>query len=60
MWKTRITALLIILIGVGIGFFVFKSEMSHRNLAKGAVAHGVAKFPFRLGLDLSGGTHLVY
>ena len=60
MWKTRITALLIILIGCGIGFFVFKSEMAHLKIAPGAVATGFAKFPFRLGLDLSGGTHLVY
>lgn len=60
MWKTRITALLILLLGVGVGIFVYKSEIRHRNLAQGAVAHGIAKFPFRLGLDLSGGTHLVY
>jgi len=60
MWKTRITALIILLIGVGIGFFVYKSEMSHRSLAKGVAPSGVASFPFRLGLDLSGGTELVY
>jgi protein-export membrane protein SecD len=60
MWKTRITALLILLLGVGVGIFVYKSEVRHRNLAQDAVAHGIAKFPFRLGLDLSGGTHLVY
>ena len=60
MWKTRITALLILLVGVGIGFFVYKSEVAHRNLAEGIEATGFAKFPFKLGLDLSGGTHLVY
>jgi protein-export membrane protein SecD len=60
MWKTRITALLILLLGAGIGFFVYKSELAHRKLAPNAVATGVAKFPFKLGLDLSGGTHLVY
>ena len=67
MWKTRITALLILLLGVGIGFFVYKSELSHRLLvAKNVTAEtkaeptGFAKFPFKLGLDLSGGTHLVY
>ena len=60
MWKTRITALLILLLGIGLGFFVYKSEISHRNLAKDAKATGFAKFPFKLGLDLSGGTHLVY
>ncbi len=67
MWKTRITAVLILLLGAGIGFFVYKSEMSHRLLvAKNATTEtkvspsGFAKFPFKLGLDLSGGTHLVY
>ncbi len=60
MWKTRITALLILLLGIGVGFFVYKSEIAHRRIAKDTVAHGVAKFPFKLGLDLSGGTHLVY
>lgn len=60
MWKTRITALLILLLGVGVGIFVYKSEVRHRNLAQDTVALGIAKFPFRLGLDLSGGTHLVY
>ncbi len=60
MWKTRITALLILLLGIGLGFFVYKSEISHRNLAADAKVTGFAKFPFKLGLDLSGGTHLVY
>lgn len=60
MLKKRITALLIILIGCGVGFFVFKSEIRHQSLAKGATPTNIAKFPFRLGLDLSGGTHLVY
>lgn len=60
MWKTRITALLILILGVGIGYFVYKSELAHRTLAKDTAPHGVAKYPFKLGLDLSGGTHLVY
>ncbi len=67
MWKTRITALLILLLGAGIGFFVYKSEINHRQLVvKNTTAEtksapsGIAKFPFKLGLDLSGGTHLVY
>lgn len=60
MWKTRITAVLILLIGVGIGFFIYKSEMAHQQLAPDAVVSGVAKFPFKLGLDLKGGSHLVY
>ena len=60
MWKTRITALLILLLGIGLGFFVYKSEISHRNLAKDAKPTWLARHPFKLGLDLSGGTHLVY
>ncbi|HLP86876.1 MAG TPA: protein translocase subunit SecD, partial [Candidatus Paceibacterota bacterium] len=60
MWKTRIIALVILLLGVGLGLFVYKSEVNHRNLAPEAKATGVAKYPFKLGLDLSGGTHLVY
>lgn len=67
MAKTRITALLILLLGVGIGFFVYKSELNNRILVEKnstsetkEVAKGLAKFPFKLGLDLSGGTHLVY
>lgn len=60
MIKKRITALLILLLGVGLGFFVYQSEINHRNLGEGIKATGVAKYPFKLGLDLSGGTHLVY
>jgi preprotein translocase subunit SecD len=60
MWKTRITAFLILLLGIGIGFFVYKTEVASRNLAKDAPATLISKFPFKLGLDLSGGTHLVY
>ena len=67
MWKTRITALVILLLGFGIGFFVYKSEINSKNLAvknetaeKKEAPVGLAKYPFRLGLDLSGGAHLVY
>jgi len=60
MWKTRITALLILLLGAGIGFFVYQSEMASRALVAGQNAKGLANYPFKLGLDLSGGTHLVY
>lgn len=60
MWKTRITAILIVLLGVLIGLFVFKSEMAHRDTAQAAKHATLAKYPFKLGLDLSGGIHLVY
>lgn len=60
MLKTRITAFIILLAGLGIGFFVYKSEVAHIKLAPEEAPKGVARFPFKLGLDLSGGTHLVY
>jgi protein-export membrane protein SecD len=47
MWKQRISALIIIGLSVGLGFLVYRSEID-----------GSKKF--QLGLDLSGGTHLVY
>lgn len=47
MLKTRIMALAVLLIGALIGWYVYNSEMSGSR-------------PFRLGLDLSGGTQLVY
>ncbi len=48
MWKTRLLAFILLLSGLGIGYFTYSSEQEP------------AKFPFKLGLDLSGGTHLVY
>jgi len=60
MWKTRITALVILLLGCGIGYFVYKSEIASRAQAPDVKPVGFAKYPFKLGLDLSGGTHLVY
>ena len=47
MVKTRLAALAVFLIGAGIGYGVFYSQ-SHNYK------------PFKLGLDLSGGTQLVY
>ncbi len=48
MWKVRIVAVVLLLIGAGIGWFVMSSE------------HAPSKFPFRYGLDLAGGSHLLY
>ncbi|MCA9353108.1 protein translocase subunit SecD [Patescibacteria group bacterium] len=47
MWKTRIVALLFVALGVLLGWYVFHSEKTESN-------------PFHLGLDLSGGSYLVY
>ncbi|MAF59711.1 protein translocase subunit SecD [bacterium] len=48
MWKIRGLAILILIIGLSIGYFVFSSEKSD------------SEFSFKFGLDLAGGTHLVY
>jgi preprotein translocase subunit SecD len=53
MIKKRILALLVLLIGGAVGYFVYSST------------HGLggspdSKHDFKLGLDLSGGTHLIY
>lgn len=49
MFKTRIIALIILIASVGVGYFSYNSETSTES-----------HFPFKLGLDLAGGTHLVY
>lgn len=56
MWKKRILVLIVLLIGFGAGFFVYKSEMAKKS---GEVTT-LSKYGFKLGLDLSGGSHLVY
>ena len=59
MWKKRILAVVIVLIGVGLAFFVVKSEYKlNKNFGK--ANSFLQQHQFRLGLDLSGGSHLVY
>ncbi len=64
MWKKRIWALIIIIIGAALGLFVYKSEpVGGHSPAKPAIATAFFNRhldPFKLGLDLSGGTHLIY
>lgn len=48
MLKVRFTALLILFLGIAVGFFVYSSEKNQ------------TVFSFNYGLDLIGGTHLVY
>lgn len=60
MWKTRVGALLLLIIGAGIGYFIYAGEP---KLHDGKTVRGqviAEKFPFKLGLDLSGGVQLVY
>jgi preprotein translocase subunit SecD len=64
MWKNRLWALVIVIIGAALGLFVYKSEPVNGHApAKPAILTGYFDKhpkPFKLGLDLSGGTHLVY
>ena len=48
MWKVRVVAVILLLAGAGIGWFVASS------------GNEGARFPFRYGLDLAGGSHLLY
>ena len=50
--KTRIISVFILLAAIGIGFFDYYSQFKP--------ASPVGGFPFKLGLDLNGGSHLVY
>src|SRR3990167_1942099 len=57
MTKVRITTVLILILGVLAGYFIFASEPWGAD-APGSV--WTKNHPFKLGLDLSGGSHLVY
>lgn len=48
----RVTAGIIILIAVFFGYFIYASEALPES--------SFSRFPFKLGLDLQGGTHLLY
>jgi preprotein translocase subunit SecD len=59
MWKKIVLALIILILGAGVAFFVFKSEPRlNKNFA--TTNSFFKNHPFRLGLDLSGGSHLIY
>lgn len=59
MIKRLVLAVLILLLGAGVAFFVFKTEPKlNKNFETQSAFF--KKFPFRLGLDLSGGSHLIY
>ncbi|OGI60418.1 protein-export membrane protein SecD [Candidatus Nomurabacteria bacterium RIFCSPHIGHO2_01_FULL_37_25] len=59
MIKKVVLSLVILLLGAGVAFFVFKTEPKLNKNFETQNAF-FKKFPFRLGLDLSGGSHLVY
>ena len=49
MFKVRIITLVILVAAAGVGYFSYSSEINEES-----------RFQFKLGLDLAGGTHLVY
>ena len=55
MFRTRVLAVIFILFGVLLGSFIYYSEVGGNN--KDSSWYGWA---FKLGLDLKGGTYLVY
>ena len=59
MFKRIILSIIILILGAGVAFFVFKTEPKlNKNFE--AQKSFFQKFPFRMGLDLSGGSHLIY
>lgn len=59
MIKRLILTIIILLLGASVAFFVFKTE-PRLNKSFDTQKAFFKKFPFRLGLDLSGGSHLIY
>lgn len=60
--KARILALVFLILGITLGFFADPSKfLANKNWFGSVFFDKVyAKFPYRLGLDIQGGTHLVY
>ncbi|HRY62528.1 MAG TPA: protein translocase subunit SecD [Candidatus Paceibacterota bacterium] len=52
MLKTRLSATLLLLVGILLGYAVYSGEVNKDSY--------FAKYPFKLGLDLRGGVHLIY
>jgi len=52
MLKIRFIAILLLLAGISIGYFGYASETQSDGV--------LSRFSFKLGLDLAGGTHLIY
>jgi protein-export membrane protein SecD len=59
MWKKIILVLFVLVLSGGVAMFVFKSEPG-LNKNFDTAGSFLKNHPFRLGLDLSGGSHLVY
>lgn len=59
IFKRIILAVLVLVLGLGVAFFVYKSE-PRLNANFTNEKSFLKNHPFRLGLDLSGGSHLIY
>ena len=55
MLKHRVLSAVLIVVVIAIGFFVYKSDR-----VSPTTSPGLAKYAFKLGLDLNGGTQLTY
>ncbi|MDP1625319.1 MAG: protein translocase subunit SecD [bacterium] len=51
MWKKRVSAIVLIVLAAFVGYFAYDAKSEDGT---------VSKHPYRLGLDLSGGSHLVF
>ncbi len=59
MFKKIISILIVLILGSAVAFFVFKSEPKLNSNFQNESSF-FKNSPFRLGLDLSGGSHLIY
>jgi protein-export membrane protein SecD len=53
MLKRRIIAIIVLVVGIALGVVLIRSQEANPP-------QFLARYPFRLGLDLSGGSHLIY
>ncbi len=59
MWKRIVLTIIVLILAGAVGLFVYKSEYK-LNKNFGAEKPFFQNHQFRLGLDLSGGSHLIY
>ncbi|MEI6490536.1 MAG: protein translocase subunit SecD [bacterium] len=72
MSKIRFFAVMLLVLGTLIGWFIYSSEISSKTVVSDITSTAtstvkvkqnkswLASYPFKLGLDLNGGSHLVY
>ncbi|MBI3633485.1 MAG: protein translocase subunit SecD [Candidatus Vogelbacteria bacterium] len=53
--KSRLLAIIFVLLGVFLGYFIYQTELNKNNPDS-----SWSGLPFKLGLDLKGGTNLIY